>query len=72
MRSRRIVKWFRGGLVFKAHGLLYHSNLGMRVIKKKTKRWWEWRNLLDVEAELLNPLEKPVLGFWDWDLGFGA
>ena len=26
---------FRGGLVFKAHGLLYHSTLGLRVINKK-------------------------------------
>jgi len=30
------VKRFRGGLVFKAHRLLYHSTLGVRVIKKKT------------------------------------
>ena len=29
--------WFRGGLVFKSHGLLYHSTLGLRVIKKKRK-----------------------------------
>jgi len=29
------VKRFRGGLVFKAHRLLYHSTLGLRVIKKK-------------------------------------
>jgi len=33
-------KWgvtsFRGGLVFKAHRLLYHSTLGLRVMKKKT------------------------------------
>ena len=28
---------FRGGLVFKAHRLLYHSTLGSRVIKKKKK-----------------------------------
>jgi len=28
---------FRGGLVFKAHRLLYHSILGWRVIKKKKK-----------------------------------
>ena len=28
---------FRGGLVFKAHGLLYHSTLCLRVIKKKKK-----------------------------------
>ena len=29
---------FRGGLVFKAHRLLYHSTLGSRVIKKKRRR----------------------------------
>jgi len=28
---------FRGGLVFKAHRLVYHSTLGVRVIKKKKK-----------------------------------
>ena len=28
---------FRGGLVFKAHRLLYHSTLGLRVIQKKKK-----------------------------------
>ena len=28
---------FRGGLVFKAHRLLYHSTLGLRVIKKKCR-----------------------------------
>ena len=28
-------KWFRGGLVFKAHRWLYHSTRGSRVIKKK-------------------------------------
>ena len=32
---RRNVKWFRGGLIFKAHRLLYHSTLGSRVTKKK-------------------------------------
>ena len=31
----RNVQRFRGGLVFKAHRLLYHSTLGLRVIKKK-------------------------------------
>jgi len=31
------VKRFRGGLVFKAHVLLHHSTLGLRVIKKKKK-----------------------------------
>ena len=31
------MKRSRGGLVFKAHRLLYHSTLGLRVIKKKKK-----------------------------------
>ena len=31
------VKRFRGGLVFEAHRLLYHSTLGLRVIKKKSR-----------------------------------
>ena len=34
---RRNVKRFRGGLVFKAHRLLYHSTVGLRVIKKEKK-----------------------------------
>ena len=29
---------FRGGLVFKAHRLVYHSTPGLRVIKKKKKK----------------------------------
>ena len=33
--GRGNVKRFRGGLVSKAHGLVYHSTLGLRVIKKK-------------------------------------
>jgi len=36
---RRNVKRFRGGLVFKAHRLVYHSALGLRVIKKKKKTY---------------------------------
>ena len=31
------MKQFRGGLVFKAHRIVCHSTLGMRVITKKTK-----------------------------------
>ena len=34
----RNVERFRGGLVLKAHILLYHSTLGSRVIKKKKSR----------------------------------
>ena len=36
--SGRTVQFFRGGLEFKAHRLLYHSTLGSRVIKKKKKK----------------------------------
>ena len=32
------MKRFRGGLVFEAHGLAYHTTLGWRVIKKKKKK----------------------------------
>ena len=31
------VKRFRGGLVFKAHTLVYHSTLGWRVIKRRLR-----------------------------------
>jgi len=34
----RTVQRFRGGLVFKAHRRVYHSTLGLRVIKKKKKK----------------------------------
>ena len=34
-RFRRIVRRFRGGLVCKAHRILYHLTLGLRVMKKK-------------------------------------
>ena len=39
----RNVKRFRGGLVFKAHRLVYHSTLGLGVIKKKKKRYKQVR-----------------------------
>jgi len=34
----RNVQRFRGGLVFKAHRLLYHSPLALGVLKKKRRR----------------------------------
>ena len=34
---RRHIQRFRGGLVFKAHRRLYHSTLGLRVIKRQKK-----------------------------------
>ena len=32
------MKRFRGGLVFKAHSLVYHSTLNLSVIQKKKKK----------------------------------
>jgi len=43
---RRNMYRFRGGLVFKAHRLVYHSTLGLRVIKKKM-------NLLSCEMSFM-------------------
>ena len=40
--------WFRGGLVFKAHILLFYSTLGSRVIKNKKRSWWELDPFVDV------------------------
>ena len=34
---RRNVQRFRGGLVFEAHRLVYHSTLGVRAIEKKKR-----------------------------------
>ena len=31
------VKWFRGGLVCEVHRLLYHSTLGLRVVKERRR-----------------------------------
>ena len=36
-RTLVVTKWFRGGLVFKAHRLLYRSTLGSKIQKKKKK-----------------------------------
>jgi len=46
MRIRNVER-FRGGLALKAHRLLYHSTLGLRVIKKKKKK-----------AALIRPLKE--------------
>jgi len=51
---RRNVKRFRGGLVFKAHRLVYHSTLGWRAIKKKKKacRYSKWLETQDRASQL--------------------
>ena len=37
MQGGRDVERFRGGLVFEAHRLAYHSTLGLTVMKKKRR-----------------------------------
>ena len=62
---RRNVMRCRGGLVFKAHRLVYHSTLGSRVIKKK-KRTGEGEVLrgviLEIDRQMVSGVE---LRFWD-------
>ena len=48
---------FRGGLVFKAHRLLYHSTLSLRVIKKKKNLGLLEKLVLAVGLGLLEVLE---------------
>ena len=49
MLSRNVER-FQRGLVFKSHRLLYHSTLGLRVIKMKKKNKAEL--LVDVDRYL--------------------
>jgi len=37
VQEEQEVQRFRGGLVFKAHRPVYHSTLGLRVMKKKKR-----------------------------------
>jgi len=54
------VQRFPGGLVFKAHRLVYHSTLGWRVIKKMQK------------AECVEEVCHFLNLFRVWGLGFGV
>jgi len=49
----RNVQRFRGGLVFQAHRLLYHSTLGLKVMKKKEEK--RGMDAADKAASLLWP-----------------
>ena len=49
---RRNVNRFRGGLVFKAHRLVYYSTLGLRVIKEKKRE--EKRNGQGVHRQIMS------------------
>jgi len=51
--SARYVKRFRGGLVFKARRLVYHSTLGLRVMKKTNKNEGRDRNHVRPLGEVL-------------------
>ena len=49
--STREGRRFRGGLVFEAHRLLYHSTLSLRAIKKKSR--WMCMGASRVQANLI-------------------
>ena len=51
----RNVEQFRGGLVSKAHKLLYHSTLGLRVIKNKKKKYLSEASGEGGPPPILNP-----------------
>jgi len=46
------VQRFRGGLVIKAHRLVYHSTLGLRVIDKKKRLPQEEAEEKDAEVAM--------------------
>jgi hypothetical protein len=55
----RNVERFRGGLVFKAHRLVNHSTLGLRVIKKKKHLEDSLRTTLLLAVAWLTPCSSP-------------
>ena len=59
---------FRGGLVFKAHRLLYHTTLGLRVIKKKEKKGVGCTRYVGMFDEILVP--DVSLRLRVWGLGY--
>ena len=59
----RNVKRFRGGLVFKAHRLVYHSTLGLRVIQEARGTCFSGRLASDSIALRRGP--NPILIFLD-------
>jgi len=63
----RNVKRFRGGLVFKAYRLVYHSTLGLRVIKKKKKHGVQEFQPCEVFCQCRGARGSGGLGFKVWD-----
>ena len=70
------MKRFRGGLVFKAHRLLHHSTLGLRVIKKRRRRRYNPKRGLQEkeqdEEEAVDLSPEDVKLFAQQGEGFGA
>ena len=62
---RRNVQWFQGGLVLKAHRLLYHSTLCLRVITKKR------RHQVRALATFPSSVSPKISGSSFWVSGFG-
>ena len=59
------VQWFRGGLVFKAHRLLYHSTLGLIVGEEERRRRRTWPRAEEVSrvaSTVSGPPHKAFLG----------
>jgi len=46
----RNAQWLPGGLMLKAHRLLYHSTLGLNAIKKKQSRFGEGSQTVRLKA----------------------
>ena len=57
MRVGGNVQRFRGGLVFQAHGLLYHSTLGLLSHEEEEDGWWERTRSESIDANLEMPRE---------------
>ena len=67
----RNVQRFRSGLVFEAHRLLYHSSLGLSVIKKRDDDLVKsrgWSNRVPGQIKCLVKPYKPLFDF----LGVGV
>ena len=67
------MQWFRGGLVFQAHRLLYQSTQGLRVMKKKKKKTHS--NLTLAKAATVCRIGRSCTCVWGlglgiWGLGF--
>ena len=63
---------FRGGLVYRAHRLVYHSTLGLRVITKKKRRFHELEFRVEGSEFCVSCFVVRVPGSGFCVLGFGV